>query len=428
MNKIGLVIEREYLSRVKKKSFLLMTILVPLLIVAFYAIIVAVAVNNSDESQKIAVIDEAGIISNQQLSQKKNLGLEKKDVSLLGNYEKHYKDSGYTALLHIPKIDIENPKGVNIYSKGNMSLQVMSNIEDIVNKGIEIKRMNLRGINYLAYDSIKSNISVSNKVDSREGQKESVAGVSYIISLACGLLIYMMMLIYGSQVMRGVSEEKVNRVSEVIASSAKPFDLMMGKVIGIGLVGLTQFMIWAILGSVFSLVIPMMFPQLGEIGNTATSSEGQEMISQVSTGLSSLPFFKILVFFLIYFIFGYLMYAALFAAVGSLVSDDQNEAQQLVFPIMMPIILGFVIMIQAINNPNSSMAVFGSLFPLTSPVVMMGRITYEIPVWQLALSVVLLIGSFLFFTWLAAKIYRIGILMYGKKPSWKQIIKMASQK
>ena len=429
MNKTLLVIEREYLSRVKKKSFLLMTILVPLLIVAFYAIIIAIAMNDKDTNKRIAVIDEAGVMVPEVTGENKALNFELRNIAERSGLERHYADSGYDAYLYIPKIDINNPKGVNLVSKSNMSMMTMSSIDDAVNKGIELKRMEARGINFLSYDSIRSDLSVSNTIETKTGKKENVAGVSYIISLACGMLIYMMMLIYGSQVMRGVSEEKVNRVSEVIASSAKPFDLMMGKVIGIGLVGLTQFTIWAILGFVFSLLIPLFFPGMADTSNMAVANnQSPEMISQITTGLASLPVAKILISFLFYFLFGYLMYAALFAAIGSVVSDDQNEAQQLVFPIMMPIILGFFIMMQAINNPNSALAIFGSIFPLTSPVVMMGRITYDVPAWQIALSILLLIGSFLLFTWLAGKIYRTGILMYGKKPSWKQMFKWAMQK
>ena len=199
---------------------------------------------------------------------------------------------------------------------------------------------------------------------------------------------------------------------------------MMGKIIGIGAVGLTQFAIWIILMFLMQFALPLIFPDLlTQVNATANNPATASMASEVAQGLSSLPLLKIALSFLFYFLGGYLTYASLFAAIGSVVSEDQQEAQQLVFPVLMPIILGFVIMMKAINEPNSSLAVFGSLFPLTSPIVMMGRITYDIPMWQLAVSMILLIGCFLLFTWITAKIYRTGILMYGKKPSWKEMIK-----
>ena len=259
--------------------------------------------------------------------------------------------------------------------------------------------------------------------------KKSVAGVAYAVSFACGILIYMMMIIYGTQVMRGVMEEKTNRIAEVIISSVKPFQLMMGKILGIGAVGLTQFAIWIILIVMMQMALPLIFPDLlQQLNSTAEAGGKAAMAANIAQGFSSLPLLKIGFSFLFYFLAGYLTYASLFAAVGSVVSEDQQEAQQLMFPILMPIILGFVIMTKAINEPNSSLAVFGSLFPLTSPIVMMGRITYDIPVWQMSLSVVFLIGCFLFFTWITGKIYRTGILMYGKKPSWKEMAKWAFKK
>ena len=237
------------------------------------------------------------------------------------------------------------------------------------------------------------------------------------------------MIIYGTQVMRGVTEEKTNRIAEVVVSSVKPFQLMMGKILGIGAVGLTQFAIWIILMFMMQLALPLIFPDIvNQMKATAENPAAASMAANIAQGISSLPIGKIVFSFLFYFLGGYLTYASLFAAIGSVVSEDQQEAQQLVFPVLMPIILGFVIMTKAINEPNSSLAVFGSLFPLTSPIVMMGRITYEIPVWQLALSMALLFGCFLLFTWITAKIYRTGILMYGKKPSWKEMMKWAFRK
>jgi ABC-2 type transport system permease protein len=240
----------------------------------------------------------------------------------------------------------------------------------------------------------------------------------------------MILLIYGMMVMRGVMEEKMNRIAEVIVSSVKPFQLMLGKVIGIGAVGLTQFAIWIILVIMLQFVLPLIFPAMfHQIATQAANNPGQpggsSALLTITEGLRNLPLGRILFCFIFYFFGGYLLYASLFAAVGSVVSEDQQEAQQLTFPIMMPIILGFVIMTKAVNDPDSSLAVFGSLFPFTSPIVMMGRVTYEVPLWQLATSMLLLILTFLFMTWLTAKIYRTGILLYGKKVTWKEMWKWA---
>jgi len=431
MSKIGLIIGREYFTRVKKKSFLITTILVPLVIMGFYAIIVAVAMkgNSSDSKQRIGIIDEAGIFSDTAI---KNIDTAKYKI-VTGETEetfvKKYKDQGLFGFLYIPKFNLNKPDGIVMHSQSSVGLSRTMAIESMVSKAVFLKRLQILGIDPEKYKDIDATVNVQSTIDTKDGSKKSIAGLAYIVSFACGILIYMMMIIYGTQVMRGVTEEKTNRIAEVVVSSVKPFELMMGKIVGIGLVGLTQFAIWIILVGILQSLLPLFMPdmmqQMGGDGATAVKSG---IMAQVSEGLSTLPLLKIGFLFIFYFIFGYLTYASLFAAVGSVVSEDQQEAQQLVFPILMPIILGFVIMTRAIDAPDSSMAVFGSLFPLTSPVVMMGRVTYAIPIWQIAVSAILLIGTFLLLTWLTAKIYRTGILMYGKKPSWKEMMKWAFRK
>lgn len=428
MNKTGLIISREYLSRVKKKSFLLTTIGVPLLIMGFYAIIIAIAVKDDGGKQSIAVLDEAGIISDSAMMQKKNISFTLLHNEQHDAFVKQYKQKGYDGLLYIPKMALDSPRGVILHSNSSASLATMASVESMVNTAIENKRMVEKGIDPKQIVTLKSDIGVENTIDTKDGSKKNVAGVAYAVSLICGILIYMMMLVYGTQVMRGVTEEKTNRIAEVVVSSAKPFELMMGKIVGIGLVGLTQFAIWIIIGLLLNSLLPLFMPQLTQQTASVPDDAKQNVLAMVTQGLSSLPLLKIGLSFIFYFLGGYITYASLFAAIGSVVSDDQNEAQALVMPVMMPVILGFVIMMQAIQNPNGALAVFGSLFPLTSPVVMMGRITYDVPTWQLLLSMALLIASFIFFTWLAAKIYRTGILMYGKKPGWKEMLKWAFTK
>ena len=424
MNKIGLIISREYFTRVKKKSFFITTILVPLVIIGFYGAIIAITINGGSDKQSVAVLDEANLFNGKVDSKDKSISFTFIQNESEKVFINKYKDKGYNAFLYIPPFDIQNPDKFVLHSQSAASLSTTTSLERLINKAIEDKRLIAQGIDPKKYETIAADINLGNTIDTKEGGKKSMAGVAYAVSFACGILIYMMMIIYGTQVMRGVTEEKTNRIAEVVVSSVKPFQLMMGKIIGIGAVGLTQFAIWIILMFLMQFALPLIFPDLlTQVNATANNPATASMASEVAQGLSSLPLLKIALSFLFYFLGGYLTYASLFAAIGSVVSEDQQEAQQLVFPVLMPIILGFVIMMKAINEPNSSLAVFGSLFPLTSPIVMMGRITYDIPVWQLAVSMVLLIGCFLLFTWITAKIYRTGILMYGKKPSWKEMIK-----
>jgi ABC-2 type transport system permease protein len=429
MSKIGLIIGREYFTRVKKKSFLLTTILVPIVIIGFYAAIIAITVKGSDEKKSIAVVDDANLFNGKINNTENELVFTMIPNETEQSFVQKYKEKGYHAFLYIPPFHIDTPRNFVLHSQSSISLSTNMDIEDVVNDAIVNKRLAAQGIDPQRYKAINSNVSIENTIDTKEGGKKSVAALAYGVSFACGILIYMMMIIYGTQVMRGVMEEKTNRIAEVVVSSVKPFQLMLGKIIGIGAVGLTQFAIWIVLMFLLQFIIPLIFPEmLDQVNATANSTGTASMAANITQGLSSLPLMKISLLFLFYFLGGYLTYASLFAAIGSVVSDDQQDAQQLMFPVLMPIILGFVIMTNAINEPNSSLAVFGSLFPLTSPIVMMGRITYEIPWWELALSMVLLVGCFLLFTWITGKIYRIGILMYGKKPSWKEMIKWGFRK
>ncbi|HRP56390.1 ABC transporter permease [Agriterribacter sp.] len=428
MNKIRLIIEREYMTRVKRKSFLLTTLLVPLVIVGFYAIIIAVSISGESNTQRIAVLDEAnlfnGVIETGNNDKSTYTFIQDETEQ---SFKNKYKKEGYSLFLYIPPLNETDHAQIKVHSQSAVNLFVKSALEKKINAAIEKKRLVAANIDPEIYKNIKADIEIENAIDSGKGEKRGVAGVAYAVSFIAGILIYMILLIYGTMVMRGVMEEKTNRIAEVIVSSAKPFQLMLGKIIGIGAVGITQFAIWIVVMGLLQLIIPLLFPdvfsQLSDpaIRAAATQQVNSGKLGIIFQGLHSLPIGLILFCFIFYFLGGYLLYAALFAAIGSVVSEDQQEAQQLVFPVMMPLILGFVIMTKAINDPDSGIAVFGSLFPLTSPVVMMGRITYGVPWWQLGLSMLLLVLSFLFFTWITAKIYRTGILLYGKKVTWKEM-------
>ena len=266
--------------------------------------------------------------------------------------------------------------------------------------------------------------SISDQKVKETVAKNERSGIAYAVGYTSSFLIYITILIYGTMVMRGVSEEKTNRIAEIIISSVKPFQLMMGKIIGIGAVGLTQFFIWIVLVLIFALVLFNFLP--AEILNEA-QRQGSQPSGDLSMKLASVNFPLIISCFLFYFIFGYLFYASLFAAVGSAVSEDSQDTQSLMMPVTMPIILAIVIMVQVIVHPTSSMATWSSMIPFFSPVVMMARVPFgvpgTVPVWELLASMVLLVAGFLFTTWLSAKIYRTGILLYGKKITWKEMWK-----
>lgn len=432
MNKILLIIKREYLTRVRKKSFLLTTILVPLVIIGFYAAIIAIAVSDSSEKERVAIIDNANLFEGKVAPDKD--GKQSIDFTFVNNeteesFKKKYDSLGYAAFLIVPQVDINKPEGIRLHSRKTLSITTKSRIDRKVNKAIEQKRLQGANIPADKYESIKSDIDVISTIDSGDGEKTGVEGAARIMALALGMLIYITLLIYGSMVMRGVMEEKMNRISEVIVSSVKPFQLMLGKIIGIGAVGITQFLIWIVLITVLTSLLPAFGPdmakQIADDGSGAMNEAAKaSAVAQFSQGLQNLPIGLMLFSFLFYFIGGYLVYASLFAAIGS-VSEDLQDAQQLMFPVMMPIILGFVILTKAMQEPSGGLAMFGSMFPLTSPIVMIGRIPFGVPVWELLASMTILILFFLFCTWLAGRIYRTGILMYGKKGSWKEMVKWA---
>jgi ABC-2 type transport system permease protein len=430
MNKTGLIIEREYMTRVKRKSFLLTTILVPIVMIGFYAIIIAVAVSGENSTQKIAVLDDANLFK----GVIETSGKDKSSYTFIHNeseqsFKKIYKPEGYSLFLYIPELYGTDSSQIKIYSQAAISIFTKADIERKINVAIEKKRLQAANIDPDIYKKIKSDIDIENIIDSGKGEQKGAADAVYAISFIASILIYMILLIYGTMVMRGVMEEKTNRIAEVIVSSAKPFQLMLGKIIGIGAVGLTQFAIWIILMTILQLIVPFIFPQFAhQLSDPALQQLSSNKIFTLLHGIYSLPITTIVFTFIFYFLGGYLLYAALFAAIGSVVSEDQSEAQQLVFPVMMPLVLGFVIATKAINDPDSALSVFGSLFPLTSPIVMMGRISFGVPPWQLALSMILLVLGFLFFTWLTAKIYRTGILLYGKKITWKEMWKWLVRK
>jgi ABC-2 type transport system permease protein len=439
MNKIKLIIQREYLSRVRNRAFVLTTILTPLVIVLFITGAVYLSINGK-EVLKIAVVDNNNYFKNNLKSSSDIIFEFPQGVDTT-----NYAEKGYGALLIIPKFEGTKKTDYFIRSKKSIGLGSKESIEEKVNAAIEDQMLQQSGISRQQLDSIHGKSQFADlKPLEEHGSKtqESNQLLAYGIGYSCGLLIYIIMLIYGMMVLRGVMEEKTSRIAEVIVSSVKPFQLMMGKIVGIGAVGLTQFLMWVILIFILSSAAQSLIPhetmeQVRTLqqnngampgGSVVQASEFAQKFYNVQHTLSTANWPLIIGCFIFYFLGGYLFYAALFAAVGSVVEDVQN-AQSLTLPITMPIVFSFIIMSIVVYSPDTSLAVWASIIPFSSPIVMLTRVAYgvpgTVPYWQLITSMLALVAGFLFTTWLAGKIYRTGILLYGKKITWKEMWKWA---
>ncbi len=430
MNKVLLIIQREYLTRVKKKSFLLMTFLVPALIIGMYVLIAYLSVNGADKATEVQVYDESGIFTSEFKNTETVSFSAGKTSFAEAKKEAATNEEGF--ILHIPK-DIEELSKVELYSKKKVGLSTLSTINNQLEEILRNKQLKDAGIDAKTLATIKPDISIDSKELTAEGEKDSSAGAAYAIGFAAAILIYFSLFIYGSQVMRGVIEEKTSRIVEVIISSVKPFQLMLGKIIGIGLVGITQFTLWIVLSTtlVGTASKILLKDKVSSVKTELVEGKQNKAIAEASTNpaltvinaVKTLNLTYIFTCFLVYFLGGYLIYSALFAAVGSAV-DNETETQQFMLPITLPLLFTYIMSFTFIlNNPDSSLSFWLSIIPFTSPIAMMVRLPFGVPDWQLALSIVLLIGGFILTTWIAAKIYRVGILMYGKKASYKELAK-----
>lgn len=432
MNKILLIIRREYLTRVKKKSFIVMTILGPLLIAAMYGIIFWLALNSDDldKVKNIAVINKNSAIT-ETFEDGKAIHFEVFE----GNFQQakdSLKTARYDYILHIPEGTPAEPlKGVELVSEQQPSLSVVSYIEKTLEDQVEKKKLIALGLDKKMLDNLKTNVEIETTRLTDTGEETGSTVAAFGIGMASGFLIYMFIFLYGVQVMRGVIEEKTSRIVEVIISSVRPYQLMLGKIIGIALVGLTQFLLWVVLTAIItgSLNTALMkptsqgFDQIQSIPQQDKEVIKENKTAEIMSAINTLDFSYLLSTFLFYFLGGYLLYSALFAAIGSAV-DNETETQQFMLPVTIPLIFSFIISTSTIiQNPDSTLAVWLSIIPLTSPIVMMVRIPFGVPAWQLALSMLSLVLGFIGTVWIAAKIYRTGILMYGKKASFKEIFK-----
>jgi len=441
MSKISLIIQREYLSRVRSRSFLLTTFLTPLLFVLliFGASFLSI---KGKEQLKVAVIDENGFFKDRLKGNDDVQFYFPADVDT-----SNYISKGYSALLNITKIDSSKQQIFYVRSQKTIGIGASETIEDKIDGVVEDNMLQQSGIMRSQLDSIHKNSHIAKIVSLEENEgatKESNQVLALVIGYVSGTLIYIVLLVYGMMVLRGVMEEKTNRIAEVMVSSVKPFELMMGKIVGIGAVGLTQFLMWIVLIIVLFTGAKAFIPddimqqvqalqqQNGVMQNNAMQvSEGAKFIFNAQHTLSTANWTLIVFCFIFYFLGGYLFYASLFAAVGC-VTEDLQGSQSLSLPITMPVIFSFIIGTNAVQVPDSALAIWGSIIPFSSPIVMMCRIAYgvpgTIPYWQLITSILALVAGFLITTWLAGKIYRTGILMYGKKTSWKEMLKWALRK
>lgn len=436
MNNLGIIIKREYLTRVKKRSFLLLTFLGPLF---FAALMIAPSLimlrSEKMESKKaIVVLDESGMFEGKIENTDANTFIYENENANIDSLKKFVFDGIYDAFLYIPSTSLNIPVNAKLYSDKQIPMTLSSHIEREMKQVVEHQKLLASGIDPNIVKASKTSINVSTiRMDEESGEKTSYAELEYIIGLVLALVIYFAIFLFSNQVLRGVIEEKTNRIIEVIISSVKPFELMMGKIIGIALVGLTQFLLWIVLTIGIYLVAsgiligPEVMSPSGtvmteEISQIVETTEGQDIMLEAVNMVQSINFGAILWSFLFYFVFGYLLYAAMFAAIGGMV-DNETDSNQFSTVVSLPLIVAIVCSTAMVNNPDSSLGLWLSMIPFTSPISMMIRIPFGVPYWQVAVSLILLILTFILITWLAGKIYRTGILMYGKKPSFKEIWK-----
>ncbi len=465
MNKIILIIQREYLTKVRKRSFIVMTILGPILMASLFILPVYLA-SRQDDKQLVSVLDETGLFFSK---------FENSDnytfIPLSGNLQEVkatlMKEGDYM-LLHIPATQLTVPDNAAIYSDKQPTLNLKGYISGVMSKELEKQKLAAEirneiirktpgyqpGSDTTAVDlmsetilkNIQTDVKISTYKTGEGGtEQKSFTELTMVIGYVGSIMIYMFIFMFGAQVMRGVIEEKTSRIVEVLVSSVKPFQLMMGKIVGIALVGLTQFLLWIAFTFVIITAVQTAFPQQfkktkteqAKISGTSVAlpnetapatpnsikaDTGNDDLNEVFEAFSSINLTVMIMAFLFYFLFGYLLYGALFAAIGSAV-DNETDTQQFMLPVTVPLILSLVVAQTVIQNPESPLAFWLSMIPFTSPVIMMVRIPFGVPTWQIALSAGILILGFLGTTWLAAKIYRTGILMYGKKSNYRELWK-----
>ena len=439
MSNVSIIIQREFNERVRKKSFIITTILMPVLMIVLMIAPALIMEYSRGEQKTIAVIDDSGLVA-PQLQSNEELRFEPTDLT---TEEARRSLTDRFGVLYIGSDILENPSDVKLYANASSSLSIESNITGQIEDILEAEKLKAYHIDNLQQilDEVKTTVTLQTFRNDKSQEAESQAQSSTVATAAgyiLGFVLYMFLLIYGSMVMQSVIEEKNNRVLEVVVSSVRPFDLMLGKILGVALVAVVQVLIWGVLiFAVGAIVLPQLIPaemmagvqamQQGMPDAAAMGDMDPEMLQAVAAVTDTGYILKIFVCLLLFVFGGYLLYSAMFAAVGSAV-DNVQDASQLQMPVTLPIILALLMMLAVIKDPNSSLAFWFSIIPFTSPVVMMARIPYDIPLWEIVLSLVVLYASFVAMVWFAGKIYRVGIFMYGKKPTFKELLKWVRYK
>ena len=436
MNKLFLIIEREFLAKVRNRTFIIMTFLSPLLMVGMIALVAFLTKSSIEKSTSVAYVDESGLFSADDLDSKTidfenmtEIGIDKAKILV--------QESSHEGLLYIPDAgDVDQiAEGIQFFSEESASMITVGEVENLLRSKLENEKMKNSGIDLMKLKSskVKLDIRLSNFV----GVKSSklINGIRIGMGMGAGYLIMMFILIYGAMVMRSVIEEKTSRIIEVIISSVKPFQLMLGKIFGTAAAGLAQFLIWGLLIALIFIGSSYFFGvDLGAAPASSPNMAVQQMDAQIESisqnesqtilmELLSLPLVSMFVYFILYFLLGYLLYSSLYAAIGAAV-DNETDTQQFMLPVLLPLVLGVYIgFATVINDPHGTIATVFSMIPFTSPIVMLMRIPFGVPWWQIAISLVLLLITFIGVVWVAAKIYRVGILMYGKKTNYKELLK-----
>ncbi|HEY3387460.1 MAG TPA: ABC transporter permease [Saprospiraceae bacterium] len=436
-SKIWIVAKREYMSRVMKKSFILVTLLTPLGIAVFSILVGLIMNEGSKNDQRVLIKDDTGIIS-QMATEDKDFPYTFSDKPL-DVLKEDYGSLGFDVFVYIPALkDTATMRmSASYYSREKPSLMLLESIESRISDQVETYRMRKSNIDQKLLDSFRADVNLENgAMDPDDPGSSAAAGklniiIGTILGGLMGFMMYLVIFIYGSMVMRSVMEEKLSRIVEVMVSSVRPIQLMMGKLIGVGGVGLTQLGLWAILIPIVLSIVTLFLPgvepgHLSEMGNvTQVDQESFDDFSgqQVIAAIFNLKWWLILPVFIIFFLGGYFIYSSLFAAMGSAINEDMGEGQQLMLPIVIVVLIAFYMLFPVLSNPNGSLAVFASLFPLFSPIIMPARLAFDPPWWQIVLSIVLMLATVWFFIWITSRIYRVGILMYGKKATIKEMIK-----
>jgi ABC-type Na+ efflux pump, permease component len=444
----GIIISREYLNKVKKKSFIWTTLLVPILIAGLTIGLMVVMMNTKEKTKTIAVVDESGIVV-PYMTDTETIHYKVLEGIPVDSVKVRLADMGFDGVLSIGALDeAEKTVPADLFSPKPFGMELVDNINARINRAVEDYRIasyNIEGLDQILKD-VKANVRLRSYTISDSGEEKiSEAGVYSILSMILGIFLFMFITLFGGMVMSSVIEEKSSRVVEVLVSSVKATELMFGKIIGIALVALTQFLLWIVLSvaiiSIGGAVIGFdklkganpteMVSSMGGVDaeqlEAATAQMTEESgIATVMGTLTNLPWGQLIGLFLVYFIFGYLLYASMFAAIGSAV-ENEGDTQQLQLPLTIPLMLAYFIALYAFRAPDSQIAFWGSIIPFTSPIVMISRLPFGVPAWEIILSIALLIVTFVALAWVSAKIYKVGILMFGKKSTWKDLWKWLKQ-